>query len=136
MSNKRQHDAWQEEQSLSDSGYMIEGRRCVRFHAADETLKHRTAKLASAHVLHEEGYRVESEVEQTDGPIADILAYGHEDRKPIVVELESDCTDSLKRENARRYTVGIVRECFTIDVEELPWDIGGMIDDISREVVR
>lgn len=134
--NKRQNDAWKQGKDLESAGYDIQGRRCVRMHKnpTDETLEHKLAKMSAAHVLVSEGYRVDSEVELSSGPVADLLAYGLEDRKPIVVELESNCTTSLKRENAEKYAKGIVRDCMTIDLAELPSDDEERVEHIRREL--
>lgn len=104
---------------LRECGYQIEAVDNIARNAGSETLKHRIAKMSTAHVLWSEGYHVASEVKK-DGKYADILAFGHESRMPIVVELETNATEEDRGEYRQLYGSPVVREVFTINVTDLP----------------
>jgi hypothetical protein len=103
---------------LRECGYQIEAVDNIARNAGSETLKHRVAKMSTAHVLWENGYHVASEVE-INGKFADILGLGNPGRNPIVVELETDATESDREEYRELYGAPVVREVFTINVSEL-----------------
>jgi len=109
---------FEEMTQLRECGYQIEAVDNIARNAGSETLKHRIAKMSTAHVLWEGGYHVASEVKK-DGRYADILAFGHESRMPIVVELETDATKDDRALYRELYGSPVVREVFTINVSEL-----------------
>jgi hypothetical protein len=109
---------FEEKKQLEACGYQIEAIDNIARNAGSETLKHRIAKMSTAHVLWESGYHVASEVKK-DGKYADILAFGHESRMPIVVELETDLEGSQRALYRELYGSPVVREVFSINISEL-----------------
>lgn len=121
MSDRRTKEIYRQKSRLEYQGWDIDGvENCVRFNGGSETLYHVTAKCVAAKVCIDAGYRVASEVETDDGAEADILAYGLEDRRPIVIELENSLTDEVAELKREQYDVGDVREIFVIDLDSAP----------------
>ena len=118
---------------LRECGYQIEVIDNIARNAGSETLKHRIAKMCTAHVLWESGYHVASEVEK-DGKYADILGLGHPGRQPIVVELETNLEGSQRAIYRELYGSPVVREVFTINVTDLPVIPEKQVDRISHEL--
>ena len=115
------HTQFKDAKALKRAGWSVEGKRCIRLHSnpVDETIAHAHAKTAVAKVLAEAGYCVDSEVEhEHTGNVADIVGFGLEGRKPIVVELESEYSDELKQRNLKKYQHGPVAEVWTLPVDE------------------
>ena len=120
MTSKRTHIQYKDAKALKSAGWRVEGKRCIRLHTnpQDETIAHAHAKASVGKVLAEAGYCVDSEVEHESGCVADIVAFGLEGRKPIVVELESEYSDELKQRNLKKYQHGPVAEVWTLPVDE------------------
>ena len=104
---------------LRECGYQIESIDTIARNAGSETLKHRIAKMCTAHILWSNGYHLASEVPIADR-YADIIGLGHPTRMPIVVELETDATETDKELYRDYYGSHAVREVFTIDISPLP----------------
>lgn len=136
---KRDRIAVQQQRELERAGFQIDGKRRIRMHANAEleTTHHFMAKAVAGHTLASVGYRVDSEVTLEKGskpsehPIADIIGYGLEERQPIVVELDTECSPEVKRSNLEKYHVPPISEVYTVDVTELPGDIAGMQETIA-----
>jgi hypothetical protein len=109
---------YKERAKLRECGYSIEAVDNIAPNKGSETLRHRIAKMTTAHVLWKAGYHVASEVEK-DGKFADIVALGHPSRQPLVVELETDATDEDREQYRELYGSPVVREVFTINVSDL-----------------
>jgi hypothetical protein len=121
--------ARQELSQLNSAGFNMGQKRCVRLHTnpQDERLEHAHAKMACAKVCAEAGYFIDSEIEHTPtGNIADLIAYGLEDRMPIVIELESVIEDDTKRNNLAKYNHAPIQEVYTLDVDAFGTDITEM----------
>ena len=131
---KRQELAVRQANELRSAGYDISARRAIRMHHGEETKEHLHCKTAVAHILAGVGYRVDSEVEHESGVIADVIGYGLEDRHPVVVELESDYSTQLKRENIDKYRYDPIYEVFTFDVTQLPTEIDTLHSQISKRM--
>lgn len=139
---KRDRVAIDQQRDLQRAGFQVDGKRRIRMHAnpQGETVEHISAKAVAGHTLASVGYRVDSEVELDNGgkpsehPIADVLGYGLEDRKPVVVELDTECSPEVKRANLEKYHVPPVSEVYTIDVTSLPDSIRGMREEIASEL--
>ena len=135
MTRKRDYHEIQERKALQARGYEIDGKRCIRMHTnpQDETLKHLIAKAVTAHVCANVGYFVDSEVSFGSRQI-DVLAYGHEHRKPLVVELETNLTDEKRQANLKNYYTDSLKDVYSLDVSELPDDIQHMSHSISEQL--
>ncbi len=104
---------------LKRNGWQIEDNSSyIKPNSGSEKLSHLVAKTVAAKVAIDAGYTVASEVENYHGKEADILAYGHENRRPIVVELENGLTDETKDRKLRHYHVAPVREVWLINLDE------------------
>lgn len=117
---KRQYDQYTDRKMLQENGWQLN--KASRYHSAKETVLHSTLKTLAGHYLQDEyGYKVAHEVKCNDG-IADLLAYGLEDRiSPIVVEIETNAQDDVLDEKFKQYCVNEpVQELYVIDPIELP----------------
>ena len=136
---KRDRLAIQHQRQLQNTGYQVQAKRVAcRLHTnpQDETARHAHAKLAAGRVLASLGYRVDSEVvHEPTGNIVDVLGYGVEGRNPVVVELETECDDSLKLRNVEKYCHGPVGECYTIGLDGMPENIHGMEEEIRSVIL-
>lgn len=130
MTSKREHTQHTQLRELQSAGYDISDKRAVRLHTnpVDETDRHSHAKMACAKVLAEAGYFIDSEVTHDSGVIADLIAYGLDERNPIVVELESEYDEQVKQDNLSLYQYGPIREVYTFDVQAFPKNIDPMKD--------
>ncbi|ELY91439.1 hypothetical protein [Natrialba taiwanensis] len=118
--SKRTKTIYRQYQRLNHQGWEIDGvENCVKFNGGSETTAHRVAKTVAASVCIDVGYRVRSEVECPSGD-ADILAFGLEDRRPIVVELENDLSEDVAERKREQYNVGDVSEVWIIDLDNAP----------------
>lgn len=141
MTNKRQHEKYAQYRELKDAGYQIHDDLGVRPNSGSESLKHWIAKCVGAHVLTNAGFRVDSEVERYEYASAasavgevDLLGFGHEERKPIVLEMERAVDRDVVRDKLEKYHVDPVREVFVIAVDDLRDDSEEMRDEIRAEI--
>jgi len=134
---KRQELAVKQATELQRAGYAIDGKRSIRLHSnpQEETTLHAHAKMAAGQVLARAGYRIDSEVEhEPTGNVADIVAYGLAERRPIIVELESVCDRALKLTNVDKYQHGPVSEVHTFDLSTFATDVDELQDQIKWEL--
>ena len=120
--NKRKRVITNQKRELQSAGYEISAERAIRAHTnpQDETLDHIVAKTVAAKVCFESGFCVDSEVAIRDYQ-ADILAYGLEDRRPFVIELETDCDEHTETTKVNQYVdYQTVHECYVIDLDSAP----------------
>ena len=116
--SKRKRTIINQYRDLKNNGWQIEDNSSyLKFNGGSETLRHRTAKTVAAHVCLEAGYVVASEVVNKHDKEADILAYGHDSRKPIVIELENGLTEETRDKKLTHYNVDPVREVWIIDLD-------------------
>jgi hypothetical protein len=129
--------ARQELSQLNSAGFNMGQKRCVRLHSnpVDERLAHFHAKAACAKVCAEAGYFIDSEIEhEPTGNIADLIAYGIEDRMPIVIELESIADENTSAENLDKYHHGPIREVYTLEVDNFGTEITEMHDHAKSQL--
>ncbi len=135
MTSKRQSEIYRQKSRLEYQGWDIGGvTSSVEFNGGSETLHHRVAKTVAASVCIDAGYRVASEVETDQGDEADILAYGLEDRRPIVIELERDFDIEVQQKKLEQYNVGDVAEVWVIDLDEAPSHPNSLYEHIAEQV--
>jgi len=125
----------QEYRELQSVGFELE---CTPTNAVvpnhgSETPKHLHAKTATVQLLLRNGYAVATEV-AIDGAIADILAYGHEDRRPIIIEIERNCVLEVAQAKLECFCVGPIRECYVIEGTDLGHDIREMHKQIATHL--
>lgn len=120
--SKRDKTIYSEYRDLNNNGWCIQNTNPVlcRSNGGSETLTHAIAKTVAGKVCENAGYRVQSEVETEDGKEADILAFGHESRNPIVIELENSLTERTEKRKMKHYLKGSVREVYVIDLDNAP----------------
>jgi len=134
MTSKRQSEIYRQKNRLNHQGWNIEDTtNAVRFNGGSETLHHVTSKCVAAKVAIDAGYRVQSEVECPNGE-ADILAFGLEDRYPIVIELERDFDIEVQQKKLEQYNVGDVAEVWVIDLDEAPSHPDSLYEHIAEQV--
>ncbi len=130
--SKREQVIYKQFKRLNHQGWNIKHKgNHVHFNGGSETTHHRVAKTVAASVCIDEGYRVASEVECPEGE-ADILAYGLEDRYPIVIELENDLSERVAKQKRRQYDVGDIREIYIIDLDNAPDDPDKLYEHIQE----
>jgi len=135
MSDKRTSEIYRQKSRLEYQGWDIGGvTSSVEFNGGSETLHHRVAKTVAASVCIDAGYRVRSEVVTEAGDEADILAFGLEDRRPIVVELENSLTNEVAAIKREQYTIGDVRETYIIDLDDAPSHPDSLYEHIAEQV--
>jgi len=135
--NHRKHIATQHKRELQSAGFRVDGERVIRMHTnpKDENTTHAHAKLAVGKVCAEAGYKVDSEVlHEPTGNIADVLAYGLEDRYIMVVELETEYDEETEKQNLENYQHGPVAEVFTLSVTSFPENIHSMGTHAAEEL--
>lgn len=132
---KRKYTEKKQIRQLQDAGFDVQDTRAIRLHTnpQDSTKAHAHAKMAVGKVLAEAGYKIDSEV-SINGFQCDILAYGLEDRRPIVVELESEYDDEIVSQNIDRYYEGPIREVYTLSVDEFGTEIEAMHEHAKNEL--
>jgi len=125
MSDKRRYDEFKHRRELQDSGWKVTQRDAVAFNSGSETARHAVCKMLVAHYLkHEQGFRVDSEVEHKDRGEIDIVAYGSSGEPAFAVECEHSPTEDVVQDKLERYVENTpFRECFVLNVGEMPSEI-------------
>jgi len=131
---KAKQERIEQYRELKRNGWQIEDSSSyIKPNDGSESLSHLVAKSVAAKVCIDAGYTVASEVVNYNGKEADIVAYGHENRRPIVVELENGLTDETKDRKLRHYHVAPVREVYVIDLGRFDvMDTRELYDHISE----
>lgn len=132
--SKHEREIYDQYRSLNSSGWKIQNTNPVlcRSNGGSEKLHHAVAKTVAGKVLEKAGYRVQSEVPTRDGKEADILGFGHEDRKPIVIELEHATNETVEQKKRKNYLKGSVREVWVIDLDNAPTDTSKLYNHIKE----
>lgn len=133
--SKKQRTEYIARNELVSQGWEIEKGDRVCFHSAGESNQHFVCKAQAAYFLGEQGYRVDSEVEnQYSGAIADLVVYG-KDEPPFVVECETGVTPQVKtRKLEQFYHDEPFCECFILEVQDLPEDRAGQLEWIAANL--
>jgi len=131
---QEQYLAWRKE--LDKCGWDVSKVDSVQFNSGSETLHHLLAKTATAYILKQNGYRVDSEVEHPERGTVDICSVPCvEDRKPFVVELEHSPTQATIEDKLQRYYHGTpFAECYVINLNRVPMQSLEMVDHIAGEL--
>jgi len=112
--------------ALKQAGWIVSGMSSeVCFNGGSESLRHFVGKSVAGYVCRETGYTVLSEV-TVDDAVCDILAFGHQSRNPIVVEIETDKTEAVESAKLDSFAVGPVRDVFVIESKNLPPEMDEM----------
>lgn len=119
----REKEIYRQRNRLNHQGWDIpDTENCIRPNSGSERLDHLLAKTVAAKVAIDAGYRVQSEVVTENGDECDILAFGLEDRRPVVIEVENDCRDETIEKKQAQYMTPDIREVFVISLDEAPTD--------------
>jgi len=122
---KREHEESTHRRELQDAGWHVIKRDSVAFNSGSETAQHAVCKMLVAHYLkHEQGYRIDSEVEHEDRGEIDIVAYGVSDEPAFAVECETSPTEDVIKDKVERYVYNTpMRDVFVLNVTEMPSEI-------------
>lgn len=126
-------DEYRARRELQDCDIRVRQDDSVEFNSGSETQKHYLAKCAAAWVLHERGYRLNSEVVIPNGEI-DIIGYNGPDNDCIAVETETSPTEDVVTEKLDKYLIGPIRDVFIINVNEVPTDFIEAVEYIRNEI--
>jgi hypothetical protein len=90
--------------------------------------------MACAQILADRKFFIDSEVgHEPTGNIADIVAYGHESRNPIVVELDTVYDRDVALANVEKYQHGPIYDVITVPVDTLSTEIKTMHNEIQEQ---
>lgn len=136
---KRERNEYEQRRELLDSGWKVDKEDKVCFNGGSESNEHLIAKSQVAYVLSEQGYRIDSEVQNKDGTAeADIVAYGN-DEPPFVVEVETGLTEDVKERKLEQFHHNTpFCEVYLMEVNELPEDraeqLEWVLDTLGGEI--
>jgi len=112
---------YEDRRMLQDAGWRVQQTDGVCFNGGSETQSHFLCKAHTAFVLRDRGYRVDSEVKKDGVGDIDIIAYGKADETPFAVECETKPDPKVISDKIDRYVTNEpYRECFVLDVDEMP----------------
>lgn len=136
---KRQYDEYSQRRELEAAGWRVQQRDSIAFNSGAESQNHYQTKAAAAWVLHQNNYRVDSEVEITDNQQTigevDLLGYGRGDGDIIVVECEQNPTQEIIKDKLEKYYHNQPpREVFVLSVEDCPSDFSESITWVQDEI--
>jgi len=114
-------DQWIDYRELQRAGWAVQKTNQIRLNGGSESKDHVAAKALVAHIGHNAGYRVSSEVVHAERGEIDILLHGHADRITLAVECESNPTDDVIDDKVRRYVKGTpIDDIAIINLDVLP----------------
>jgi hypothetical protein len=135
MSDKRRFDEWNSRRMIQDANWKLDKENKVCFNGGSETNRHFVAKSQVAYFLSQQGYRIDSEVQnQSESAEADIVAYAN-DEPPFVVEVETGLTAETKERKLEQFYHGTpFVEVYMLEVNELPEDRSDQLEWIQDEL--
>jgi hypothetical protein len=132
MSDKRKWNDWNTRKELSRAGWDVSKQDSIKFNSGSETLAHADLKLVVSWYLKQQGYRIDTEVEMSNGEV-DVLAWTAEDI--IVVECETSPTQSIVSDKIARYVENEPpRECWVLTVEDAPQELHNRYKWVAEEL--
>jgi len=121
----------QQQRELAHAGFVVSAQpeNVIVENYGSETARHAHAKLAACRLLRREGYTVRCEIPVGSGEVCDVLAYGHPERRPIVVEIQDD----MDQEDSKReaFLRGPIREVYVVPLSELGDDFETLEYDLA-----
>lgn len=123
-------------QSLSQAGWDADKVDAVKFNTGSETAKHQHAKVATAHILRDAGYRIDTEVVHPERGEIDLIAIPTKDsQEPFAVEFETSPTPEKTQDKLERYYEGTpFTECYIVHLSEVGTDVIEMRKDIQMQL--
>jgi len=136
MSNKADRVYFDWLQSLSQAGWDVDKADTIKFNSGSETGKHQHAKLATAHILRNAGYRIDTEVTHPERGEIDVVAIPTKDsQEPFAVELETAPTPETTQDKLERYYDGTpFVECYIVNLAKVGNDVIEMRADIQTQL--
>lgn len=132
--SKRQSEIYRQKNRLNHQGWEIDGvENTIHPNSGSESLHHLLAKSTAAKVCIDAGYRVASEVTTKNGDEADILAFGLEGRKPVVIEVENGLSEDVAQSKRRQYNIGDISEVWIIDLDSAPSTPDALYEHIAEQ---
>ena len=133
--NRRQKDEYDDRTALQRAGWSVEKTDSLKFNSGSETIHHQGVKLATCHVLHEQDYRIDTEVTHPEFGEIDVLAYAG-DGQPFAVECETNLTDDVKSDKLDRYVYSndVIRDCLFLEVSDAPDGLDALVEWVSGEL--
>jgi hypothetical protein len=123
-------------QSLSQAGWNADKVDSIKFNHGSETAKHQHAKVATAHILRNAGYRIDTEVTHPERGEIDVIAIPtKESQEPFAVELETSPTPETTQDKLERYYDGTpFVECYVVNLSKVGTDVIEMRKDIQMQL--
>jgi hypothetical protein len=131
--NKNKYAQYRE---LKDAGVDVAETTHVRPNAGSETFNHFRCKCAVAFLGQVNGYKVDSEVETSDGKEMDILLWGHESRQTYVVECETNWTEQKQTNKLNNYVrfYDPIDDMLMIEVLDVPESAFELLDYVGEQI--
>lgn len=133
--NARQQIINAQKRELQNAGYRIAKNSGIRCNSGSESWEHFLTKCIAGKVLSNQGYRVDSEVpveSPTGTGYIDLLAFGHQTRRPIVVEVETDPDGGIWERKWNIYGSDHIRDLYILEANSL--DVKVIRDTINKEL--
>lgn len=130
---KQEKANWQTRKAAEDHGYDPQPWQGCHIHS-NNTATHEFVKFCLCYVLDQMGRDWDTEVPCDDGRV-DVFDFGPADGKSLVYEVETDVTDTRKREKVNQYQGGPVRDVIVIDPADVPNDLESAISYLQTNVV-
>lgn len=133
---KRQQDSYEDRMELKRNGWKVHSKTdYIAFNGGSETVDHLVGKAVAAKALREVGYRVASEVSKDDVGEIDLVGYGHDSRRMIAIEIETDLSRKVILDKYERYSVGEpITDIFAFDPADLPDDLEQAVEHVRGEI--
>jgi hypothetical protein len=122
MTDKRRYQEYADRTELEKCGWNVT--KASKYNSGSETLQHSMCKNLVGHYLtHIKGRNVCFEATHAERGEIDVLAWGGDDA-PIAVECETSPVEDVVKDKIERYVHGTpIRECFVLNVNNMPTDI-------------
>jgi len=121
---------------LQNAAVDVSKQNSIQFNSGSETVRHLLVKACAGYVAHQNGYRVNSEVEIEDKGVVDILLWGHESRSTTVVEIETSPTEETIESKLDRYYRACepIQEIYILNPNNAPMDRADMTKWVANEI--
>lgn len=132
---KRTRNEYRQRRELTAAGWEITQTDRVCFNGGSESNRHFVAKSQVAWFLSQQGYRIDSEVQNdSETAEADIIAYGN-DEPAFVVEVETGITDEITEKKLEQfYHNEPFCEVYLLEVNDMPEDRNEQLKWVQNEL--
>lgn len=135
---KRQKTEYTDRMLLQRNGWSANKKDFVAFNGGteSESPQHWHGKCMAAYALRRVGYRIMSEVSKDGVGEIDLVAYGHDSRAMIGIEIETDLKEDVIEDKRERYVEGEpITDIHSYDPADIPNEVHGAIDHIWKDFV-